>query len=291
VEELLRNADVAMYRAKAEGKGGLAVFEPGMQERASERLLLQLELADALAGDQLRVDFQPIFQLSSGRLIGGEALLRWQHPTRGLLGPDRFIHVAEETGQIVAIGQWVLAEACRQAAAWPEDVHIAVNLSARQLESDVIVEHVLGALACSGVTPSRLVLEITETMLARDVDATAAHLSRLTSLGPRIAIDDFGTGYSSLSTLSRFPVDMLKIDRSFIASMLGNPEATALVHVLVEMGRALHLDVVAEGIEDAAQADALRAQLCDQGQGFYFSRPVDAASFGRLLANRLGAGV
>ncbi|MCU1484544.1 MAG: putative diguanylate cyclase (GGDEF)/phosphodiesterase with sensor, partial [Actinomycetia bacterium] len=236
VEDLLRNADVAMYRAKADGKGSLAVFERGMQERASERLLVQLELADALERDQLRIVYQPIYQLSTGRLTGAEALLRWDHPERGLLGPDRFIQVAEETGQIVAIGEWVLAEACRQAAGWPGDVHVAVNLSARQLESDAIVEHVLGALAGSGVAPSRLVLEITETMLARDIDATAAHLSRLTSLGVRIAIDDFGTGYSSLSTLSRFPVDVLKIDRSFIASMLANPDASALVHVLVEMG-------------------------------------------------------
>jgi diguanylate cyclase (GGDEF)-like protein/PAS domain S-box-containing protein len=285
-DALLRNADMAMYTAKAGGKGALAVFEPGMQERASERLLVQLELADALQQGQLRLLYQPVFDLSTGRLAGGEALIRWPHPTRGLLGPDRFIGIAEETGSIVAIGRWVLGEACRVAASWPEDVDVAVNLSARQLESATIVDDVVLALTAASLRPERLVLEITESMLAKDLDAIASRLGSLKALGVRIAIDDFGTGYSSLSTLSRFPVDVLKIDRSFVATMVDNPEAAALVQVLVEMGRALHLSVVAEGIEDADQADALRAQLCDLGQGFYFSRPVAGEDFARLLATR-----
>jgi len=285
-DELLRKADMAMYRAKADGKGSVAVFEPDMEQRVSERLLVQMELTDALRAGELRVVYQPIYRLADGRLTGAEALLRWNHPTRGLLGPDRFMAIAEETGLIVSIGRWVLHEACSRAASWPADVDVAVNLSARQLESDDIVDDVKSILEATGLSSSRLVLEITETMLSRDIEATAGRLRLLAALGVRIAIDDFGTGYSSLSTLNRFPIDVLKIDRSFVATMLANTEASALVHVLLEMGRALHLEVVAEGIEEEEQAEALRALLCDQGQGFYFSRPVDADAFLRLVGER-----
>jgi diguanylate cyclase (GGDEF)-like protein/PAS domain S-box-containing protein len=289
-EELLRNADVAMYEAKGGGKGAVAVFEQRMAEAASERLLLQMDLTDAVAGEQFRLVYQPVFNLADGRMTGAEALLRWDHPTRGRLAPDRFIGLAESSGLIVAIGAWVLRDACLQASAWPQHLDIAVNLSARQLERADIVDHVRAALDQSGLEPRRLVLEITETMLAQDPQATAEHLHRLTALGVRIAIDDFGTGYSSLSTLSRYPVHVLKIDRSFIGSMLGNDHAVALVQALVEMGRALQLQVVAEGIEDAEQAAVLRQHRCEQGQGFYFARPIDAAAFTELLEHEVVPG-
>jgi diguanylate cyclase (GGDEF)-like protein len=289
-DELLRNADVAMYEAKGGGKGAVAVFEQRMAEAASERLLLQMDLTDAIAGEQFQLVYQPVFNLADGRMTGAEALLRWDHPTRGRLAPDRFIGLAETSGLIVAIGEWVLREACRQAVLWPSDLDIAVNLSARQLGRADVVDHVRAALEQSRLEPHRLVLEITETMLVQDVDATAAHLVRLTALGVRIAIDDFGTGYSSLSTLSRYPVHVLKIDRTFIGSMLANDHATALVQALVEMGRALGLQVVAEGIEDAEQAALLRQQRCDQGQGFYFARPLDAPDFTALLDREALAG-
>ena len=282
-ENLLANADLAMYRAKALGKGGQVTFEDDMHAEAADRLHLQLELADAIGRDELRLVYQPIFDLVSGRMVGAEALVRWDHPTRGLLAPDRFVPVAEATGQIVPIGSWVLEQACREACAWPDDVRVGVNLSSRQLESDPAVEEILAAIARSGLPPERLVLEITESTLPRDLDATAARLERLRYAGVRIAVDDFGTGYSALSTLSRLPVDVLKIDRSFVASMLDDGEASALVHVLLELGRALRLEIVAEGIEDGAQAAALRARGCAFGQGFHLGRPVGPLGIRRLL--------
>ena len=286
VEELLRHADVAMYSAKAAGKGTLARFDTEMQDKSAERLSLHTELAEAITSGQLRLCYQPIIDLASGDLRSGEALVRWQHPRLGLLSPDRFIPLAEDTGLIVALGRWVLEEACRQATSWPEDVSVAVNLSARQLEDDSLLDDVTRVLTETGLTPSRLVLEVTETVVMLDIDTTVTRLAELRERGIRIAVDDFGTGYSSLSSLMRLPVDVLKIDRSFIASMLDRPEASSLARVLVDMGRTLGLEVVAEGIEEATQEATLRAFACEQGQGFLYSRPVDAAQFLEVVAQR-----
>jgi EAL domain-containing protein (putative c-di-GMP-specific phosphodiesterase class I) len=206
-----------------------------------------------------------------------EALLRWRHPERGVLAPDLFIPLAEQTGLIIPMGRWVLQEACRQAAAWNADGHplaMSVNVSARQLDTDVLVGDVAAALAASGIEPHMLTLEITESAIMADTSATVRHITRLKELGVRIAIDDFGTGYSSLAYLQQFPVDQLKIDRSFIAAMDDSPEAATLIRTLVQLGRALGIETLAEGIEEATQRDHLRAEHCNLGQGYLFARPL-----------------
>ena len=291
VEEMVRNADVAMYTAKAAGKGRFALFEPGTDEAFAERLSLHGDLADGIAGGELRVLYQPVFDLATGRLRSGEALVRWEHPRLGLLTPDRFIALAEETGLIIPLGEAVLEEACRQAASWPEDLAIAVNLSRRQLDDPQIVSVVDGALRRAGVAPERLVLEITESVLARNIESAVLRVTELRSLGVRIAIDDFGTGYSSLGSLMALPVDVLKIDRTFINGMLERPAAAALVQVLIDMGRILGLDVVAEGIEEMEQALRLHDQSCDQGQGYLFSPPVTPEKFRVFLDQDVETGL
>jgi diguanylate cyclase (GGDEF)-like protein len=283
-DELLRHADVAMYRAKAAGKGTLALFEPGMDDLATERLCLHVDLAEGIPRGDFELRYQPVFDLATGELRSGEALVRWKHPTLGLLTPDRFIGLAEDTGLIIPLGQWVLDEACRQAARWPDDIGIAVNLSARQLDHPTLLEDVAHTLATTGIRPARLVLEVTESVVVRDMDTTVRRLADLRALGVRVAIDDFGTGYSSLSSLLELPVDVLKIDGSFVSTMLERSEATSLVRLVVEMGHLLGLDVVAEGIEDAEQARALQQNQCQLGQGFLYSRPVDAATFAGFIA-------
>jgi diguanylate cyclase (GGDEF)-like protein/PAS domain S-box-containing protein len=285
VDELLRNADVAMYRAKAAGKGTLALFEPGMQDDAAERLSLHADLSGAIKAGQFRLLYQPVFELETGTLRGGEALVRWQHPTLGLLSPDRFIGLAEDTGLIMPLGRWVLDAACREALNWPEDVGVAVNLSARQLEHDEFVDDLRAILEETGLQPNRLVLEITESVIAKDVDAVISRLAALREAGVRVAIDDFGTGYSSLGALMQLPVDVLKIDRSFVSTMLERPAGTALVKVLIDMGRTLGLEVVAEGIEHHDQAWTLLSQHCDQGQGFLYSPPVEPSEFAAFVGN------
>jgi len=287
VNDLLRNADVAMYRAKAAGKGTLALFEPGMDDAAAERISLHVDLAGAIDEGRLRLLYQPVFELETGLLRSGEALVRWQHPTLGLLPPDRFIGLAEDTGLIVPLGRWVLEAACTEALGWPEDVGIAVNLSPRQLEQDGFVDEVRAILRKTGIRPSRLVLEITESVIAQDVESIVARLSAIRGEGVRIAIDDFGTGYSSLGSLMQLPVDVLKIDRSFVATMLERPAGTALVKVLIDMGRTLGLEVVAEGIEQEEQASTLLSQQCDQGQGFLYSPPVEPAEFTAIVGQRV----
>jgi EAL domain-containing protein (putative c-di-GMP-specific phosphodiesterase class I) len=254
-----------------------------MDHDMAERLTLHGELADGIGSGELRLLFQPVFDLEDGTLRSAEALVRWEHPRLGLLTPDRFISLAESTGLIEPLGSWVLHEACRVAATWPEDVGIAVNISPRQLDDDRAVDAVRHALASTGVAPSRLVLEITESVLARDPAAMVPRLEALHDLGVRIAVDDFGTGYSSLSVLVELPVDILKIDRTFIARMLERPSARDLVQVLIEMGRTLGLDVVAEGIEEVEQALALRQQRCQFGQGFLYARPLPVHDFAQLL--------
>jgi diguanylate cyclase (GGDEF)-like protein len=277
-DELLRDADVALYEAKAAGKNEYVLFVDGMHTAVQDRLTLEQDLAAALDDDQLFILYQPTFDLESERVIGVEALIRWHHPTRGVISPIEFIPVAEETGLIVPIGRWVLEEACRQAARWHRRGHmigVSVNVSARQLDADELIEDVKCALYESGLDPATLTLEITETTLMRDAEATARRLYALKALGLRVAIDDFGTGYSSLAYLRQFPADALKIDRSFISGIAASKESAALVHALVQLGKTLDIETLAEGIEDQAQLKTLQREHCDHGQGFLFSRPLD----------------
>jgi diguanylate cyclase (GGDEF)-like protein/PAS domain S-box-containing protein len=279
-EELIRNADAAMYIAKRDGKGGYRLFEPAMHEGVLARLELRADLQRAIDNDELELHYQPLVRLDTGDVSGMEALLRWRHPVRGLVAPDEFIGLAEETGLIVPMGDWVLREGCRQATlltgAAPDGTPLtmSINLSVKQLQHAGIVEDVRAALAASGLDPSRLTLEITESVMA-DTDTVVARLHELKGLGIRLAMDDFGTGYSSLSYLSRLPVDVLKMDRSFLRAG-ASPHASGLATAVVALGQTLSLQVVAEGIEFADQWHKLRELGCDLGQGFYFARPMDA---------------
>jgi diguanylate cyclase (GGDEF)-like protein len=284
-EDLLRDADIVLYRAKAAGKSRAVVFESYMQSEALERLELEVELRANLC-EQFFVVYQPMFDLTTMKMTGTEALLRWNHPTRGVMLPDDFVPILEDTGMILETGRWVLREACIQATRWrradPNFV-VAVNVSMRQLESETLVDDVRTMLGETGLEPSALTLEVTETALMRDVDATVDRLSRLKLLGIRIAIDDFGTGYSSLAYLRRFPVDVLKVDQSFVAGISDSSESFAMVHALVALGRALGLETHAEGIEDARQIERLRDAGCDSGQGFLLGEPTDTATIDTIL--------
>ena len=286
-DELLRDADLALYSAKAGGRNRYALFQSSMQTASSDRLTLEMDLAEALERHELFLLYQPTFDLRSERVIGAEALIRWRHPTRGLLLPVEFIPIAEESGLIVSIGRWVLDEACRQASAWSQRGHaigMSVNVSTRQLDDDRLIEDVRSALYASGFDPVALTLEVTETTLMRDADATAARLDLLKQLGVRIAIDDFGTGHSSLAYLRQFPVDALKIDRFFVAGISTSKASAAVVHTLVQLGKTLDIETLAEGIEDRAQLETLQRERCDQGQGFLFSPPLDAGALEEFLA-------
>jgi diguanylate cyclase (GGDEF)-like protein len=285
-EELLRDADIAMYRAKWEGKNRHVVFESRMQDAAQSRMELEMDLRDALERKEFFLMYQPTFDLGDMRATAVEALVRWRHPTRGIVQPNDFVPMLEENGLIVEVGRWVLQEACRQAAAWRADgrsIGIAVNVSGRQLDADDFVDDVRRALSDSGISPGDLTLEITETAIMRNVEATARRLAVIKELGVRIAIDDFGTGYSSLAHLQRFPVDALKIDRSFIARLTENPEGETLIHTLVQLGKALALETLAEGIEQERELSVLREERCDSGQGFLFARPLDADTTATFL--------
>jgi diguanylate cyclase (GGDEF)-like protein len=269
--ELLRNADLAMYAAKAAGTNRCAFFTDDMHINAVERLDRREQLERAIENEELRLHYQPIVDLDLGRVAGFEALVRWQHPTRGFLGPGEFIPLAEETGLIVGLGRWVLREAAHQAAQWAGAPYLSVNVASAQLEQPGFVDEVQTALTDSGLDPARLVLEVTESSLVGDFEAES--LQDLRRLGVRLAIDDFGTGYSSLSYLRRFPMDVLKIDRSFTRDAC---EDAALLEAIVAMGESLGLVLIPEGIEEPEQADALRALGCRLGQGYLFGRPVGA---------------
>ena len=276
-QDLLRDADVALYQAKAKGRDGSVLFEPSMQSAAVDRLAVRSDLDAAVVGNQFFLLYQPIFDLRDGGIRAAEALIRWNHPARGVISPLDFIPVLEESGMIVDVGRWVLRQACDQAARWRAEGHpvdISVNVSMRQLESAALIDHVCEALDSSGLEPSQLTLEVTESTLMRDAEATVTRLRRLKELGVMIAIDDFGTGYSSLAYLRQFPVDVLKIDGSFVSELGGSSDAAALIHTLVELGRILGLMTLAEGIEKTSQLEWLRAELCDRGQGFIVSPPV-----------------
>jgi diguanylate cyclase (GGDEF)-like protein len=280
-ERLLRDAGVALASAKVEGKGRFVVFEPSMRHDAINRLRLETDLVVALERDQFVLHYQPLLDLQSGVVRGVEALLRWDHPEVGLIPPDRFIPLAEQNGLIVPIGEWVIRTASATAALWRRalgsDLEMSVNVSARQLTSEALVPTVQLALAESGLPPSKLVVEITETTLIADSNLAASRLAELRQIGVRIAIDDFGTGYSSLSYLQQFPVDVLKIDRTFVNAIVDDGPLPPLVHGLVELAKTLGLEIVAEGIEYEHQFDHLRAEGCQFGQGYYFSRPLPEA--------------
>lgn len=276
-EDLMQDADLALYKAKAIGKNGYVKFESAMHTAAQDRIRIEVDLLAALDADQFFLVYQPMLDLESERVVGAEALIRWKHPTGGLIRPDAFIPIAEENGMIVPIGRWVLEHACSQAAEWRErgfHLNISVNVSARQLERPEFVEEVRTALKNSGLDPLDLTLEITETVLMRKPDVTARLLGELKGLGLRIAVDDFGTGYSSLAYLRQFPVDSLKIDRTFITGLALSREAHALTHTLIQLGKALGLQTLAEGVEQHSQVRELQREGCDMAQGFLFARPL-----------------
>jgi diguanylate cyclase (GGDEF)-like protein len=285
-EDLMQDADLALYKVKGLGKDGYAKFESAMHTAARDRMHLEMDLAEALDGDQFFLVYQPMLDLESEQVVGVEALLRWRHPARGVIQPDAFIPIAEDNGLIVALGRWVLEQACAQGAAWHHrgyPLTIAVNVSARQLERTAFVEEVRAALHGSGLDPAALTLEITETVLMRKPDVTALLLSELKTLGVRIAVDDFGTGYSSLAYLRQFPVDSLKIDRTFINGLAQSSESHALTHTLIHLGKALGLETLAEGVENQSQVRELQREGCDLAQGFLFARPLDPDVLERFL--------
>ncbi|RYE07728.1 MAG: GGDEF and EAL domain-containing protein [Hyphomicrobiales bacterium] len=280
--ELLRDADIALYAAKTEARGAVRFFEPSMQVELLHKQALRTDLAGALDRGEFALAFQPQLDLRSGRVSGFEALLRWHHPHRGLVSPDEFIPVAEESGQIVAIGNWALRQACLEALKWPADISVAVNLSPRQFATDDLAEMVHQAIAETGFDAARLELEITETVMMRDSTTNLLILRRLRSLGIRIALDDFGTGFSSLGYLQSFPFSKIKIDRTFISGLPGSEESQAIVRSVMGLGKSLGKRVTAEGVETQAQLDWVR-NGCDEAQGYFISRPVPASHIPALI--------
>jgi diguanylate cyclase (GGDEF)-like protein len=291
-DALMRNADTAMYRAKERGRDNHQVFTPAMKASLMETLALENDLSHALEREELFLGYQPVMDLSSGRVVGAEALLRWQHPKRGLVQPDEFIPLAAETGLIVPIGEWVLRAACAQAKAWQEDglgpQWVSVNVSARQVEQPGLVAAVAGALAECGLRPASLHLELTEGAVMRQMEPVVSTLSQLRAMGLRLCVDDFGTGYSSLGYLKRFPIDTIKIDRSFVHDVTTDQNDAAIVTTVVTMARSLNLRVVAEGVETEAQLEFLRNIECDEFQGFLVSPAVTTEAFETLVRQRHG---
>jgi diguanylate cyclase (GGDEF)-like protein len=282
--ELLKNADLALYRAKADGRGTYRFFEAGMDARAQARRLLEMDLRAALRRNEFEVHYQPIRDLARDRIVAFEALVRWNHPERGLISPIAFIPLAEETGLVVALGELVLRAACTDAVTWPDDVGVAVNLSPVQFKSPNLVAIVTEALAASGLAPQRLELEITESVLLQNSEATLAILHELRAKGVRISLDDFGTGYSSLSYLRSFPFDKIKIDRSFVAELSTREDSMAIVRAVTGLGRSLGITTTAEGVENDAQLELLRREGCTQAQGYLFSAPRPASEVALMLA-------
>ncbi|MGZ8695069.1 MAG: putative bifunctional diguanylate cyclase/phosphodiesterase, partial [Gaiellaceae bacterium] len=287
--DLMRNADLAMYEAKRRGGAQCRLFEAAMHETALSRLELGAELQCAVEEEQFELHFQPIVNLETGEIAGAEALIRWRHPERGLLFPGDFLPLAEETGLIVPMGRWVLEEATRTLRRWQVDhpevqLYLSANVSMRQLYDPGIVDAVRDALNDAGVGADRLVIEITESFLADESEAPRDRLQRLRALGVRLAVDDFGTGYSALSYLQRFPIDVLKIDRSFVEHARRTSASANLVRSIVQLGQSLHLEIVAEGIEDAEQAKLLYGMGVRSGQGYHYARPLAPERFAALLA-------
>ena len=290
-EALLQDADIALYQAKAAGKQRAVKFIPSMQESVDHHRRLEVDLQGALEGDQFFLMYQPTVDLATGGFTGVEALIRWKHPDRGVVLPDDFIPALESSGLIIPVGAWVLHEACRQGALWQDRGHrftISVNISAKQLERDQLVTDVREAISMSGFDSSELILELTETALMHDSGSTLSRLMLLKALGVRVAIDDFGTGYSSLAYLRQFPIDILKIDRSFVSGIADSKESEALVHTLVQLGKVLGIETIAEGVETNDQRSRLETEHVDTGQGFLFARPLAVADLDRLLLDSAG---
>jgi EAL domain-containing protein (putative c-di-GMP-specific phosphodiesterase class I) len=269
-----------MYDAKDAGRNRSSVFQPLMRSRATERLTLQADLQYAVPDNQLRLYYQPTVELDTLRIVGLEALLRWDHPERGLIPPSEFISLAEETGLIVPIGRWVLFEACRQVAYWQrtidgcEELGVAINVSGRQLQAREAVSDISDAIDAASLDPAAVTIEITESLFLTDTEAVRNQMQALKQLGVRLAIDDFGTGYSSLSYLSRFPLDVMKIDKSFLVDVCSSADRHAFLRSIIDMGHTLHLSTLGEGIENDRELELLRACGCDLGQGFLFARPL-----------------
>jgi EAL domain-containing protein (putative c-di-GMP-specific phosphodiesterase class I) len=286
-ETLIKNADTAMYRAKENGRPSYQFFNPAMSAKAVERQFIEENLRRALDRQELALHYQPKINLKTGAITGAEALLRWNHPTRGLICPAEFIPIAEESGLILPIGTWVLGEACRQAHAWMDagwpEMTMAVNVSELQFQCGNFVEDLFAILLDTGLDPKFLELEVTESLLMRRPEATALILQTLRQKGVHVAIDDFGTGYSSLSYLYKLPLDSLKIDQSFVRQITATPNQTGIVSAIIDMGKNLMLTVVAEGVETAEELDFLQSRHCDEVQGYYFSRPVPPHQFVKLF--------
>lgn len=289
-ETLLKNADIAMYRAKANGRNNFQFYTPAMNEKALERMELEYSLRQAADREEFVLHYQPQVDVTTGRIVGMEALLRWKHPTLGMLMPSEFIPLAEETGLIVPIGEWVLRTACAQGREWLDqglpEVGIAVNFSARQFQRQNPVKTVTRVLSETGLPPDLLELELTESAVMRDAEAASATLRQLKQLGIHLSLDDFGTGYSSLSHLKRFPLEKLKIDKLFIGSLTVDPNDRAITSAIIAMAHSLQLEPIAEGVETLAQLDALRNLKCEKMQGFLFSGAVTAAAAGKLLVRQ-----
>ena len=294
-DELLRRADIAMYAAKAAGGNRHVAYEPHLYDATVARMELKADLRGALERGELHIDYQPLVDLATAEILGSEALMRWNHPKHGPVPPMDFVPLAEENGLILELGRWILETACHQTRAWQEatgrpELAISVNLSGRQILDRDLVPDVRRILSESGLAPSALTLEMTESVLVQDVDATVGTLKALKAIGVRLAIDDFGTGYSSLSYLRQFPIDILKIDRSFVASLDGSRDSTALVRSILDLSTTLRLDTVAEGIEESGQLDVLRDLGAQQGQGYLFARPMGPDDLGDLLAGHVTRG-
>ena len=286
----MRNADAAMYRAKETGRNNYQLYAPAMNVRAAERLTLENDMRAGLKRREFEVFYQPQVNIETGRIVGTEALVRWNHPSRGVLGPNEFIPLAEETGLIVHLGEWVLRNACRQVRGWHKrglpDVRLAVNISMRQFQRREFVDTVRAILLETGLEPRLLEPEITESIAMQDEEQTIATLRRLRDLGVRISIDDFGTGYSSLKYLKDMPIDALKIDQSFVRDLTTNVNDAAIAINIIAIAHSLQLSVIAEGVETGEQLDFLKTKRCDEFQGYLCKKPIPAASFVKLLADQ-----
>jgi predicted signal transduction protein with EAL and GGDEF domain len=280
---VLRDADLALYRAKAVGRGSCRVFEMDMTASATRRLALEQALRTAVENGEMSLAFQPYVEIATGRIVGLEALMRWQSPQYGAVSPNEFIPIAEDSGLILSIGAWAISEALKEAGKWPDGIHVAVNLSPLQFQTQSLAATVSQELRRSGLAPERLELEITESTLLEGSDAALATIASLKMLGVRIALDDFGTGFSSLSYLSRFPFDKIKIDKMFVAGIAKSPATASVVKAIADLGVALGMTITAEGVEEQAQVVALRSVGCHEMQGYLLAPPLPAAAARELL--------
>ena len=287
-DKLLRNADLALYRAKSDGRGTFRFFEPVMDLQMQTRRIMEQDLRKALPAGEFELHYQPVVNLASKEISGFEALIRWNHPSKGMISPADFIPLAEEIGFIVPMGEWVIRQACATAAQWPDDLHVAVNISAIQFRSPGLMQVIVSALAASGLAPTRLEIEITESVLLHNKEATLAVLHQLRALGIRIAMDDFGTGYSSLTYLQSFPFDKIKIDRSFVKNITENSSSLNIVRAVAALANGMGMTATAEGVETAEQLHSIASEGCTEMQGFLFSRPLPAAEIERQFLSGRG---